>query len=205
MAPGSGAKNGTPRISFSRSTSGAVASLSIRINFGPKRTMSTGTDRPVMISVVLMPRPLINAGAMIAPTPIVVIQMSWSTPKTRARTASGTARWTSVKPATSTTVLPSPVSAKATIATAVYDATPMRATGNVSRRAEMMKRRSMSATIAAPWPACSACPVAPCSMPACSTPACSLVPTRGWPACAARSFILRLRFPILQRTARRID
>ncbi len=48
----------------------------------------------------------------------------------------------------------------------------------------MMKRRNMSATIAAPCPACSACPAAACSMPACSMPGCSLGPIRVWPACA---------------------
>ena len=55
-------------------------------------------------------------------------------------------------------------------------------TNGNKRRAETMNRRSMSATIAAPCPACSACPTAACSMPACSVPpcpmpACSLVPT----------------------------
>ena len=60
-----------------------------------------------------------STGASAAPIPTDASQSIWITPKTRARTSSGTARWTSVNAATSTSELPIPSTANSTSASAI--------------------------------------------------------------------------------------
>ena len=56
-------------------------------------------------------------GVSAAPSPIVPTRIICSTPNTRASTSGGAVRWSRVRPATSTSVLPSPCTARATSAT----------------------------------------------------------------------------------------
>ena len=49
-----------------------------------------------------------SSGARIAPSPSVPTNTLWTTPITRVRTSSGTERWSSVIPETSTRIVPTP-------------------------------------------------------------------------------------------------
>ena len=77
------------------------------------------------MNAVSTPSHEMRTGTTAAPMPIDASQSIWMTPNTRARTSSGTARCTSVSPATSTSELPTPINASATTATASSCHTPI--------------------------------------------------------------------------------
>ena len=70
-----------------------------------------------------------RAGASTDPSPIVPTASVSSTPNTRARTSSGTARCSSVRPATSVSESPIPSTASRTSAAASSGSRPMRISG----------------------------------------------------------------------------
>ena len=113
--PGAARRSGRTRGSGARRPSGRRPLASIRRDRRAEHDNESGKEeRPSTMNAVSTPSQEMRAGARAAPIPIEASQSIWITPKTRARTSSGTARWTSVSPATSTSELPIPMSASAT-------------------------------------------------------------------------------------------
>ncbi len=128
--PGSGAKIGTDASTRSSSTSGAGAAASMRATVTPETATSTGSRRPVTTIAVSVPNNAMSAGAIAAPIPIAARKSIWMTPNTRASTSSGTARWISVKPATSAQEWPRPMTPKTRSATVTSCQRPRATSGS---------------------------------------------------------------------------
>ena len=87
---------------------GASDSASIRTSFRQVSAARTGRNAPVTTNAQRIPTRSISSGVSAAPSPIVPTSIISSTPNTRPITSGGAVRWSSVRPATSTSVFPSP-------------------------------------------------------------------------------------------------
>ena len=81
---------------------------------------STGRIAPTAMNADLSPSTLMTAGAANEPIAAVPIARPHVTPSTRVSTSSGTVRWSSVNPETSTTLFAAPTTASRTITGAKY-------------------------------------------------------------------------------------
>ncbi len=89
----------------------------------------TGRTAPTATSDQRTPIASTSRGARIAPAATVAKKRLCTTPKTRESTSAGVVRWRSVNPATSSTMLEIPISAKATSAIAVEGCGAMKIIG----------------------------------------------------------------------------
>ena len=85
---------------------------------------STGRIAPTTRNAGLSPIRLMTAGATNEPIAVAPIARPQVTPSTRVSTSSGTVRWRSVNPETSTTLFAAPITASRTITGAAYGAAP---------------------------------------------------------------------------------
>ena len=131
----------------------------MRATRGQSATTSTIIATPVTMSAASIPSHE-TVAATAAPMPIAASHSIWITPKTRASTSSGNARWTIVRPATSATELPRPISANRTSATAGSGHTPMTISGMPH-----MRFPTMNGGVRRVTPVSESAPTAPTSAP----------------------------------------